>query len=156
MAMKADSFADPSETARQWWREDAAMLLPEERGGETVFEIRFWDGYRYIGHTDSSVFERVDNLVASPYAERRSVFVGEHCARMGSVVRVVASGLDEAAAAELRDEMTLQAPEAMQRVDEASLQAPECFLAEVPAEPARITFAEWAKTSEEPETEGES
>ena len=101
------------------------------------------------------MFERVDDLVASPLDERRSLFVAGHCTRMGSVVRCIASGLDEVAAAELRDELLLQAPDAMRRVNEASLEVAECFLAEVAAEPARMSFAEWIKTNEEPDTEGE-
>ena len=56
-------------------------MLPGEKGGSTVFEISFWDGCRYVGHTDSTVFECVDDLVASPLDERRSAFVAEHCAR---------------------------------------------------------------------------
>ena len=144
-------------TAVAWWREDASWLLPGEQGGATVFEIRFWDGCRHLAHTDAaalSVFERVDDLVASPVSERRSIFVADHCARMGSVVRVVASNLDAAAAA-LQDELVRNAPEGMREVAEASPEARECFLSEVPAEPLRMSFAEWVKTREEGEPEGE-
>ena len=114
-----------------------------------MFEIRFWDGCRYVGHTEMTVFERVDALVASPWDERRSRFVAEHCARMGAVVRCIASNLDVGAAAELRDELVLQAPDVMRRVDEASLEVRHCFLAEVPADPVRMSFAEWVKTRED-------
>ena len=76
---------DASMTARHWWREDGSMLLPGEKGGSTVFEISFWDGCRYVGHTETTVFECADDLVASPWDERRSRFVAEHCARMGYV-----------------------------------------------------------------------
>ena len=148
---------DPSTAARQWWREDASRLLPGEVQGVTVFEIRFWDGCRHLDHTDGvaqTVFERVDDLVASPHPERRSFFVADHCARMGAVVRVVSSNLDAAAAAELRDELVLQAPDVMRRVDEASLEARECYLSEVPPDPLVMSFAEWVKTREEPSTEG--
>ena len=110
----------------------------------------------YLGHTERNLFKRVDDLVASPFDERRSAFVAEHCARMGSVVRCIASDLDGVAAAELRDELVLQAPDVMRRVDEASLEARDCFLAEVPAEPLRMSFAEWVKTREEGEPGGES
>ena len=51
-------------TAEYWWREDAAIVLLGEQGGVTVFEIRFWDGCRYVGHTEMTVFARVDDLVA--------------------------------------------------------------------------------------------
>ena len=149
---------DPSMTAGSWWREDAGLRLPGEEASSTVFELAFWDGCRYLGHTDvaaPTAFERVDDLVASPHPERRSVFVADHCARMGSVVRIVSSGLDLVAAAELRDELVRTAPEGMRRVDEASLEARECYLSEVPAEPVRMSFAEWAKTREEPEPGGE-
>ena len=117
---------DASMTTRAWWFEDAVRMLPGELGGATVFEIRFWDGCRYLGHTDSSVFECVDDLVASPFGERRSAFVAEHCARMGSVVRVVASDLDPAAAAELRDEIfsTRVAPRCQSRRSLHSLRSP--------------------------------
>ena len=111
---------DASMTAGSWWREDAGLRLPGEEASATVFEVRFWDGCRYLGHTDEvtpTAFERVDDLVASPHPERRSVFVAEHCARMGAVVRVVASNLDGVAAAELRDELVRTAPEGMRRVD---------------------------------------
>ena len=145
---------DSSMTARDWWREDAAMVIPGERGGVTVFELAFWDGCRHLDHTDSTVFERVDDLVASPFDERRSAFVAEHCARMGAVVRVVASNLDGVAAAELRDELVLHAPEGMRRVDGVGLEARECFLSEVPPDPLVMSFAEWVKTREEGETKG--
>ena len=133
------------------------MLLPGEAQGVTVFEVRFWDGCRHVGYTDAAaptVFERVDDLVASPHPERRSPFVADHCGRMGSVVRVVASGLDLVAAAELRDELVRNAPGGLRKVDEASLEAQACFLSEVPAEPMRMSFAEWVKMREEPETGG--
>ena len=150
---------DPSMTARDWWRdEDASGLLPREQGGVTVFEVAFWDGCKHLGHTDAvtpSVFERVDDLVASPHPERRSVFVSDHCARMGAVVRCIASGLDPVAAADLREELVAHAPDGLRNLDEASLEARECFLSEVPAEPVRMSFAEWAKTREEGETKGE-
>ena len=152
MEAKTEGVPGPSSdalmTARHWWREDAARMLPGEKGGSTVFEISFWDGCRYVGHTDSTVFECVDDLVASPLYERRSAFVAEHCARMGSVVRCIASDLDGVAAAELRDELVLQAPDAMRRVDGVGLEVPGCFLAEVPVEPVRMSFAEWIKTRE--------
>ena len=139
------SAFDVSMTADHWWR-DGGQLLPGEQGAVTVFEIRFWDGCRHLGHTDMTVSECVDGLVASPWDERRSVFVAEHAARMGSVVRVVASNLTAIAAAELRDELVRTAPEGVQNVDGSALEARECFLSEVPAEPLRMTFAEWMKT----------
>ena len=148
-------LADPSEIDRHWWGQDGSRLLPGEEGGASVFEISFWDDCKSLGYTDSSVFERVDDLLASPVDERRSAFVAEHCARMGSVVRCIASNLDEVAAAELRDELVASAPDVMQKLDAGSLEARECFLREVPAEPTRLTFAEWVKTTEEPDTEGE-
>ena len=150
-----DRFAEVYVVAMDRWRDAAVVLLPGEQGGEKVFEIRFWDGCRYVGHTDLSVFERVDDLVASPFDERRSVFVAEHCARMGSLVRCIASDLDPAVAAELRDELVANAPDELRKVDEASLEAEDCFLAEVAKEPVRLTFAEWVKTREEPEPGGE-
>ena len=104
----------------------------------------------------TSVVEGVDDLVASTIFERRSVFVAEHAARMGSVVRVVASNLDVDAALELRDELVRKAPKGMQNVDGTSVEARECVLVEVPAEPLRMTFEEWVKTNEEPESEGEN
>ncbi len=149
-----DRSADLGLFASDWWQENDGRLLPGEAGGVTVFVVEFQDGCRYLGHTDptdSSVFERMDDLVASPLDERRSVFVAEHCARMGSVVRCIASNLDVAAAAALRDELVLKAPDVMRKVDEASLEARECFLAEVATEPVRMSFAEWVKTREEGE-----
>ena len=141
--------------AKEWWSGADTRLLPGEEGGVTVFAILFWDGCQYLRLTDSDVFERVDDLVASHLYERQSSFVAEHCGRMGAVVRVVASGLDVVAAAELRDELVAQAPDEMRRVNSDLLEAPDCFLAEVAAEPVRMTFAEWAKTREEGEKTGE-
>ena len=149
-----DRSADLGLFASDWWQENDGRLLPGEADGVTVFVVEFQDGCRYLGHTDSTdsgVFERVDDLVASPLDERRSVFVAEHCARMGSVVRCIASNLDVAAAAALRDEPVLKAPDVMRKVDAASLEARECFLAEVATEPVRMSFAEWVKTREEGE-----
>ena len=134
------------------------MVLPGEVPcGVTVFEISFWDGCKHLAHTDAvapTVFERVDDLMASPFHERQSAFVAGHAARMGSVVRCVASDLDLVAAAELRDELVRTAPEGMQNVGGTSLEARECFLSEVPAEPMRMSFAEWVKTREEGAPEG--
>ena len=152
-----DGQEDIDGVAEDWWQDEAVRLLPGEYGGVTVFEIVFWDGCRYIGHTDSTdacVFERVDDLVASPLGERRNLFVAEHCARMGSVVRCIASNLDSHAAANLRHELVFAAPDSMERVDEASLEVRECFLAQVPTEPVRMSFAEWAKTREDREIGG--
>ena len=85
------------------------MLLPGEEAGRDVSSKSVsGTGARHLGHTDAvapTVFERADDLIASPHPERRSFFVADHCARMGSVVRVVASNLNPAAAAELRDEL---------------------------------------------------
>ncbi len=156
--MDKHSNDDPSMTAGSWWREDAGLRLPGEEASATVFEVSFWDGCKHLAHTDAvapTVFERVDDLVASPHPERRSAFVADHCARVGSVVRVVASNLDGVAAAELRDELVAHAPEGLRNVDAGSLEARECFLSEVPAEPVRMSFAEWAETREEGETKGE-
>ena len=153
-----DRSVDASMADGHWWRTDVVFLLPGEvEGGVTVFETRFWDGCCYIGYTDTAltVFESVDDLVASPFAERQSTFVADHCARMGSVVRIVASGLDVGMAVELRDELVRGAPEGMRTIDAAGLEARECFLLEVPAEPLVMTFSEWLKTRPEGEPEGE-
>ena len=110
MDKELNPSVDPSMTARHWWREDAVRMLPGEQGGATVFEIRFWMDAGTWVNTERNLFERVDDLVASPFDERRSAFVAEHCARMGSVVRCIASGLDGVAAAELRDELGVAGP----------------------------------------------
>ena len=44
---------DACMTAGHWWGEEAVRMLPGEKGGVTVFELRFWDGCRVFGHTDS-------------------------------------------------------------------------------------------------------
>ena len=56
---------------------------------------------------------------------------------------------------ELRDELVRTALKDAKRWRKC-LEARECFLAEVPAEPVRLTFAEWMKTREEPEPKEES
>lgn len=142
-------------TASDWWSGADVRLLPGEGGGATVFEISFSDGCRYIGHTEMTVFGRVDDLVASPWDERRNDFVADHCARMGSVVRVVRSGLNLDAATELQNELVRTAPEGMESSDGTSLEARDCFLLEVPGDPVKMTFAEWITKQEEPETGGE-
>ena len=132
-----------------------SRLLPGEEGGSTVFEIQFWDGCCISYTAALTVLERVDELVASSFAERQSTFDVEHCARMGSVVRVVASSLEMVVAAELRNELVRIAPEGMRKVDEASPERPECVPAEVPAEPVSTTFGEWVKTRDKDESEGQ-
>ena len=155
-----EGSVDVFESAKRWWSEDGALVLPgEEEGGVTVFEVRFWDGCCFLGHTDTaclSVFERLDDLIASPWHERQSAFVASHVARMGAVVRVIASSLGAVAAAELRDELVRTAPEGMEDVDGSGLEARECFLSTVPVEPVRMSFAEWMKTREDAGSEGES
>ena len=146
--MKPDRF-DASEIARQWWLERDCRLPGE--GGITVFEVAFWDGCRYVGYMDAAVtnvFECVDDLVASPIDERRSVFVADHCARMGSVVRCIASNLEISAAAELREDLVSQAPDGVKKLGRGALAGEDCFLAETVREPVRRSFAEWAKTRE--------
>ena len=48
-------------TARDWWLEGDARLLPGEVGGVTVFEILYEDGCRYFGYTEMSVFDLVND-----------------------------------------------------------------------------------------------
>ena len=127
--MDPDRPVDVSEVGRQWWlHADSRRLAGEDV--VTVFEVLFWDGCRHFGYPDAtmpSVMDCIDALIASPFREQRNAFVGEHCARMGSVVRIVSAGVDPVVAKELRDELVTQAPDAMRRVYEGSLEAPECF-----------------------------
>ena len=59
--VNAGLSVDVSNAAGHWWRNDAVRVLPGEQGGVTVFQVLFWGGCRHLGHTDSTVFERVDD-----------------------------------------------------------------------------------------------
>ena len=80
--------------------------------------------------------------------ERRSLLVYAHCARMGYVVRCIRSGMDVAAAAELRNELELKARDLVRKWMREVWRRGSCFLAEVAAEPVWLTFAECVKQTE--------
>ena len=80
---------DAAAFVTEWLETANGRRLPGEEGGCSVFAIQFWDGCRYFGVTDMSILEAVDDLVASPFLDRRSLFASDHCGQMGYVVRCV-------------------------------------------------------------------
>ena len=103
-----DGLVDASAFAAEWWGSAEGRRLPGEAAAFTVFAIEFWDGCRYVGVTDMSILDAVDDLVASPFLERRSLFVSDHCGQMGYVVRCVASDVAQDLAEQLRSALVEQ------------------------------------------------
>ena len=100
---------------------------------------------------NSSILDAVDDLVASPFLERRSLFVSDHCGQMGYVVRCVGSDLAQELAEQLRADLVHQSS-----VDSDSNEAGAgvvvgdgCVFAEVPKAPVRMTIGEWMKAQEQ-------
>ena len=96
MEAKVDRFADVADVAAfvaEWWENAEGRRLPGEEGGYTVFTIEFWDGCRYFGYTQGSVFECVSDLGCGPVEVSQNKFVVEHVGQMAYVVRCVASNL---------------------------------------------------------------
>ena len=135
----------------EWWATADGRRLPGEEGGWIVFAVEFWDGCRHFGVTELGILDAVDDLVASPFLERRSLFVSDHCGQMGYVVRCVGSDLAQELAEQLRSDLVHQSS-----VDSDSNEAGAgvvvgdgCVFAEVPKEPVRMTIGEWMKAREQ-------
>ena len=125
--------------------------LPGEEGGASVFAIEVGDGCSYFGVTDMSILDAVDDVVASPFFERRSVSVSDHCGEMGYVVRCVGSDLAQEIAEQLRSDLVHQSS-----VDSDSNEAGAgvvvgdgCVFAAVPKAPIRMTIGDWMKAREQ-------
>ena len=72
-----ESTVDAAAFVTKWCETADGRRLPGEEGGCTVFAIQFWDGCHYFGVTDMSILDAVDDVVASPFLERRKLFVSE-------------------------------------------------------------------------------
>ena len=144
----ADSV-DPAVFAADWRENAAGRRLPGEEGGCTVFCLEFWDRCRYFGVTDMSILDAVDDLVASPFLERRSLFVSDHCGQMGYVVRCVASGLDRELAEQLRTGLVSRLSVDSDCDDSGVVAGDGCAFAEVPKAPVRMSIGEWMQAREQ-------
>ena len=146
-----ESTFDAAAFVTEWLETADGRRLPGEEGGYSVFAIQFWDGCRYFGVTDMSILEAVDDLVASPFLDRRSLFASDHCGHMGYVVRCVETNLAEELAEQLRADLVHQSS-----VDSDSDEAGAgvvvgdgCVFAAVPKAPIRMTIGDWMKAREQ-------
>ena len=132
------------------WRENAdGRRLPGEEGGCTVFAIQFWDGCHYFGVTDISILDAVDDLVASPFLERRSLFVSDHCGQMGYVVRCVGSDLTQELAEQMCSDFVSQLAVDSDSNEAGVVVGDGCVFAAVPKAPIRMTIGDWMKAREQ-------
>ena len=146
-----EDVVDAAALVAEWWEKADGRRLLGEEGGWTVFAIQFWDGCHYFGVTDMSILDAVDDLVAAPFLERRSLFVSDHCGQMGYVVRCVGSDLAQELAEQLRADLVHQSS-----VDSDSNEAGAgvvvgdgCVFAAVPKAPIRMTIGDWMKAREQ-------
>ena len=123
--------------------------LPGEEGGASVFAIEFWDGCSYFGVTDMSILDAVDDLVATPFLERRTLFVSDHCGQMGYVVRCVGSDLDQEIAEQLRSDLVHQSSVDSDSKEAGVVVGDGCVFAEVPKAPVRMTIGDWMQAREQ-------
>ena len=147
---------DASAFAAEWWGIAEGRRLPGEAAAFTVFAIEFWDGCRYVGVTEMSILDAVDDLVASPFLERRSLFVSDHCGRMGYVVRCVASDLDQDIGEQLRSALVEQSAVDNDPNGAGTVVGDGCVFAAVPKAPIRKSFGDWVKTREQGVSGGDS
>ena len=148
---KIEPTVDAAAFVTEWLETVNGRRLPGEEGGCTVFAIQFWDGCRYFGVTDMSILGSVDDVVASPFLDRRSEFASDHCGQMGYVVRCVGSNLAQEIAEQLRSDLVHQSS-----VDSDSNEAEAgvvvgdgCVFAAVPKAPIRMTIGDWMKAREQ-------
>ena len=144
-----ESTVDVAALVTEWWENADGRRLPGEEGGCTVFAVELWDGCRYFGVTDMSILDAVDDLVASPFLERRSLFVSDHCGQMGYVVRCVGSDLAQELAEQLRADLVHQSSVDSDSNEAGVVVADGCVFAEVPKAPVRMTIGEWMKAREQ-------
>ena len=91
----------------------------------------------------------MDDLVASPFLERRSLSVSDHCAQMGYVVRCVASGLDRKLAEQLRTDLVSRLSDDSDPNETGVVAGDGCVFAEVPKAPVRMSIGEWMQAREQ-------
>ena len=146
-----EATVDAAAFVTEWLETANGRRLPGEEGGCTVFAIQFWDGCGYFGVTDMSILDAVDDVLASPFLDRRSEFASDHCGQMGYVVRCVGSDLAQELAEQLRSDLVHQSS-----VDSDSNEAgagvvvgDSCVFAEVPKAPVRMSIGDWMKAREQ-------
>ena len=142
-------LVDAAAFVTEWWENAEGRRLVGEKGGYTVFAVEFWDGCRYFGVTDMSVLDAVDDLVASPFLERRSLFVSDHCGQMGYVVRCVGSDLAQELAEQLRSDFVSQLAVDSDSNEAGVVVGDGCVFAAVPKAPIRMTIGDWMKAREQ-------
>ena len=142
-------LVDAAAFVTEWWENAEGRRLVGEKGGYTVFAVEFWDGCRYFGVTDMSVLDAVDDLVASPFLERRSLFVSDHCGQMGYVVRCVGSDLAQELAEQLRSDLVHQSSVDGDSNEAGVVVGDGCVFAAVPQAPVRMSIGDWMKAREQ-------
>ena len=144
-----EATVDAAAFVTEWLETANGRRLPGEEGGCTVFAVQFWDGCRYFGVTDMSILEAVDDLVASPFLDRRSLFASEHCGQMGYVVRCVGSDLAQELAEQLRSDLVSQLAVDSDSNEAGVVVGDGCVFAAVPKAPVRMSIGEWMKAREQ-------
>ena len=138
----------------EWWENAGCRRLPGEDDGFTVFAIEIWDGCRFYGVTDMTILDAVDDLVASPYPDLRSLFVSQHCVQMGYVVRCVGSNLTQELAEQLRSDLVVRFAGDVDSNEAGVVVGDACIFSAVPKQPIRMSFGDWVKTREQSVTGG--
>ena len=149
MEAKVDRFADVADAAAfvaEWWENAEGRRLPGEEGGYTVFTIEFWDGCRYFGYTQGSVFECVSDLGCGPVEVSQNKFVVEHVGHMAYVVRCVASNLGVGNARELVDLLVCGAPGEVERGYGMTIEVRDCPLGEHAPVVVSMSFGDWVQS----------
>ena len=144
-----ESTVDAAAFVTEWWEHVAGRRLPGEEGGWIVFAVEFWDQCLYFGVTEMSILDAVDDLVASPFLERRSLFVSDHCGQMGYVVRCVGSDLDQEFAEQLRSDLVHQSSVDSDSKGAGVVVGDGCVFAEVPKAPVRMSIGDWMQAREQ-------
>ena len=144
-----ESTVDAAAFVTEWLETANGRRLPGEEGGCTVFAIQFWDGCRYFGVTDMSILEAVDDLVASPFLDRRSLFASDHCGQMGYVVRCVETNLAEELAEQLRADLVHQSSVDSDSNEAGVAVGDGCLFTAVLKAPIRMTIGDWMKAREQ-------
>ena len=95
-----------------------------------------------------SILDAVDDLVASPFLDRRSLFVSDHCGQMGYVVRCVETNVAEELAEQLRSDLVSQLAVDSDSNEAGVVVGDGCVFAAVPKAPISMTIGDWMKARE--------
>ena len=96
-----------------------------------------------------SILDAVDDLVASPFLDRRSLFASDHCGQMGYVVSCVGSDWAQELAEQLRSDLVSQMAVDSESQEAGVVVGDGCVFAAVPKAPVRKSFGDWVKTREQ-------